>query len=81
MVDLVYAIDNAFIDMPYGPRLPVPKGSHWPADDPAVRARPELFSRDARWGMFYTPGHEPEGYDAPIEEATANPGERRNVRR
>lgn len=79
MIDVVFAMGTAPVDLPGGGRVQVRKGSHWPADDPAVRARPELFSDDPRWGMFYTV--EPDGYDAPIETASAAPGERRNVRR
>jgi hypothetical protein len=66
--------------MPDGASIPVQKGSHWPADDPVVKRRPALFSPDPRWGLLYTV--EPDGYDAPpVEEATANPGEKRSVRR
>lgn len=57
----------------------VHKGSHWPADDPIVRDHPDLFSDDARYGMSYSV--EPDGYDAPVEQATAAPGERRAIRR
>lgn len=84
-MNIVYAMDNSFVDLPSGQRMPVPKGSHWPASDPAVQARPWLFSTDARWGLFYT--EEPDGYDAPIDDsstveaATAAPGEKRSARR
>ena len=79
MITVVYAMGTEFVQAPQGPRVRVMKGSHWPDSDPIVRARPELFSPDPRWGMQYTT--EPDGYDAPIEEATANPGEQRSVRR
>lgn len=82
MIDVVFAMGTDFVNLPTGGRVKVQKGTHWPADDPAVRARPELFSADTRWGMQYT--REPEGYDAPVdvvEMATANPGEKRSVRR
>ncbi len=78
-IPVVYAMGTEFVDLPNGGRARVQKGSHWAADDPAVRTRPELFSADPRWGMQYTV--EPDGYDEPVEAATANPGERRNVRR
>lgn len=78
-IPVVYAMGTDFVHLPDGTRVPVAKGSHWPADDPAVRARPELFSEDSRWGMRYTV--EPDGYDAPVETATAAPGEMRAVRR
>jgi colicin import membrane protein len=47
--------------------------------DPVVRAHPDWFSTDPRYGLLYSV--EPDGYDAPVEEATAVPGERRNTRR
>jgi len=79
MIPVVYAMGTDFVPLPGGSRVRVQKGTHWPANDPAVLTRPELFSSDPRWGMQYT--SEPEGYDAPIETATATPGERRNTRR
>lgn len=79
MIDVVFAMGTAFVEVPNGIRAKVMKGSHWPKSDPIVRARPELFSDDPRWGMFYT--EEPAGYDAPIEAASAAPGEKRSVRR
>jgi hypothetical protein len=46
--------------------------------------RPELFTSDSRFGLSYS--QPPTGYGADleplqVEEATANPGERRSVRR
>lgn len=78
-IRVVYAVGSEVVRMPDGNSYPVQKGSHWPEDDPVVRFRPELFSDDARYGMLYS--REPDGYDAPVEQATAAPGERRNVRR
>lgn len=78
-MNVVYATNTGFVDLPNGARVRVFKGSHWPADDPAVRQQPALFSADPRWGLFYTV--EPDGYDAPVETATANPGEKRSTRR
>jgi hypothetical protein len=78
-VNVVYAIGTQVVTSADGTRVKVPKGSHWPADDPIVQARPDVFSTDPRWGMLYTV--EPPGYDAPIETASAAPGERRSVRR
>lgn len=57
----------------------VHKGSHWPADDPVVKANPDLFSSDPRYGLQYSVT--PEGYDAPVEQATRAPGEKRQSRR
>ena len=65
-----------------GTAIPVLKGSHWPASDPVVKRRPALFTSDARFGLLYTVA--PPGFDMElneVEEATANPGERRSVRR
>lgn len=79
MIRVKYAMGTDFVNLHGGGRVRVVKGSHWAADDPAVEARPELFSDDPRWGMQYT--SEPDGYDAPVETASAAPGERRSVRR
>lgn len=61
----------------------VHKGSHWPADDPVVKAHPDLFSDDPRYGLSYSA--QPEGWDAPeghpVEQATKAPGEKRPTRR
>lgn len=78
-IPIVYAVGTDFVNLPGGGRTRVAKGTHWPATDPAVRARPELFSDDPRWGLLYTV--EPDGYDAPVEAASAAPGEKRSVRR
>lgn len=85
-IPVVYATGDAPVTIPSGATIRVSKGQHWPAGDPVVAANPALFSRDPRWGMVYT--EEPDGYDAPInaddapvETATAAPGERRNTRR
>lgn len=79
-MDIVYATNTQVVQSKDGTRIRVPKGSHWPSDDPIVRAAPaELFSTDPRWGLLYTV--EPDGYDAPIETASATPGEKRTARR
>ncbi len=78
MIRVVYAMDTRRVELAAGGFGVVQKGSHWPADDPIVLQHPDVFSDDPRWGMNYSV--EPAGYDAPIEQATAAPGERRNVR-
>ncbi len=94
-MEVVYAIGSEMVDAPSGIRVKVTKGTHWPAGDPVVRKRPDLFSHDPRYGMLFTA--EPAGYDespggslvdepvrrseSDVETATANPGERRNTRR
>lgn len=79
MINVKYATGTRLVTLPSGTTLRVLKGQHWPADDPIVLGAPDLFSDDPRWGLFYSV--EPAGYDAPIETATANPGEKRSVRR
>jgi hypothetical protein len=79
MIAVKFAQGTELVHLPGGETVRVIKGTHWPATDPIVRARPELFTDDPRFGMLYTV--EPDGYDAPIEQATAGPGERRNARR
>jgi hypothetical protein len=74
-----YATANAIINRPGGGAVRVRKGSHWPTDDPIVQAQPSLFSDDPRWGLEYSV--QPDGFDDPVEQATAAPGEKRNVRR
>lgn len=79
MIEHVFAIADFPADTPVG-RAQVWKGSHWPADDPVVQQYPDQFSRDPRFGLQYT--REPAGWDdAPIEQATAAPGEKRQTRR
>ncbi|MES2211449.1 MAG: hypothetical protein V4515_14895 [Chloroflexota bacterium] len=82
MIDVVYAMGTENVNMPTGSTIPVHKGTHWPASDPVVKARPALFTSDPRYGLLYTAP--PPGYDDDlneVEEATANPGEKRSVRR
>lgn len=95
-IDVVYAKGSEIVGMSDGVGIPVVKGTHWPAGDPVVRARPGLFSPDPRFGLAYSPSSPPPGYDADLnelepgdgrdstdgaEQATAAPGERRSVRR
>lgn len=81
MIKTVFACGTEQVHLPSGMTVHVRKGTHWPAEDPVVEARPDLFTEDSRFGMLYT--RKPEGYDAPIvETATAAPGEQRGrVRR
>lgn len=71
---VVYAKQTASVVMPEGYPVVVPLGTHWSAADPVVRAHPELFSDDPRFGIY---GRPPADDDAPTETATAAPGERR----
>ena len=72
----VYAVTTAILSTPEGGQVRVFAGTHWPAEDPLVRSHPDIFSDDPRYGLSYTA--EPA---AEVEEATANPGQRRSVRR
>jgi len=78
-VKVVYATVTVSVQLPSGVRGRLIKGTHWPADDPVVKEYPQYFSADPRWGLLYSV--EPEGYDAPVEQATAAPGEKRGTRR
>jgi hypothetical protein len=71
---VVYPKQTSLVTMPEGHSVLVPFGSHWAADDPIVRAHPDLFSDDPMNGIYGNP-------PAESEQATATPGERRNVRR
>jgi hypothetical protein len=74
-IQVVFATDTRRVELPAGGYGVIPKGSHWPADDPIVKAHSDVFSDDPRWGMLYST--EPEGYQAPVEQTTAAPGEKR----
>jgi hypothetical protein len=41
-------------------------GSHWLADDPLVAERPDLFTKDCRYGLAYS-GDPPECLSIPPE--------------
>ena len=66
---------NCTTSMRYGERVVrVAQGDPWHADDPFVRAHPELFD-DQPERVFGTVERE-----APVERATARPGEKRVTR-
>ncbi len=77
-MQVVYATGDAHFGTPDGAFHNVRYGQHWSADDPVVKAAPPgLFSPDPRFGLCGTvPPPDPV-----VEQATAAPGERRNVRR
>lgn len=80
MIIAVYATATFPAVTPAGARVMVHKGTHWAADDPLVAQYAGNFSTDPRFGLQYT--EEPDGWgDPPVEQATAAPGERRQVRR
>jgi hypothetical protein len=79
-IPVVYASGDASVVLHGGGQVMVRKGQHWAAADPLVSQYPHLFSPDPRYGMQYTTV--PEGFDAaPVETATAAPGETRPATR
>ncbi len=82
MIEIVFAKGVEKVPLRSGQIANVVTGQHWPVSDPVVKARPDLFTTDTRYGLMYSEA--PPGYDgglSEVEEATANPGERRSVRR
>jgi hypothetical protein len=81
----VYATATTTVALPTGIAVSVQAGTHWSAEDPVVRAHPELFSDDPRHGMLFSrplaPGDYPGADESPVEQATAGPGEKRTTRR
>jgi hypothetical protein len=81
-MDVVYVtVDRAVVQLPGGSPWTLVKGQHYPADDPVVKANPGMFSADPRYGVSWTGAPPPELAEPPVEQATAGPGEKRNVRR
>ena len=79
-MDIVYPVNDATLTLANGAQATVRRGQHWSAADPVVREKPDAFTTDPRYGLaFSTPPAEMA--DPPVEQATAAPGERRNVRR
>lgn len=58
-----------------GQRVRIAQDDPWDADDPFVKAHPQHFA-DRPLRVF---GHD--GADIDVEQATANPGEKRTTRR
>lgn len=61
------------------PVITVAEGELWDADDPVVKAHPVWF--ETLEGKPLRPAKAAARSEAPVEQATAAPGERRNVRR
>ena len=79
-MDVVYAATTAQVMLPNGAMVLIQEGEARPTSDPVVQYRPELFSNDAeRWTKPLPTSIGPDG--SPVEQATAAPGEKRNVRR
>jgi hypothetical protein len=69
----VYANSSCHVGYPGGGVVYVEAGQEWLADDPLVKARPDLFRDDAPEGTVHG--------RAPVETATAEPGETRTTAR
>lgn len=91
-MDVVYGATNTWAGTESGVRVWVSVGSHWRADDPLVTACPSLFTTDPTVGLSSSipPTRQPQVYVGPqpdpeptvqFEQATAAPGEMRNVAR
>ena len=53
IIEHVFAKANATSGPEFGERF-IPGGSHWPADDPLVLKRPDLFTTDCRYGLLFS---------------------------
>jgi hypothetical protein len=80
-MDVVYVKYDANVPVGGGALRTVRKGEHWHADDPVVKAAPDAFSPDPRYGMQWTGTPPAELAEAPVEQATAGPGEKRATAR
>ena len=81
-MNVVYAKYHRLVETADGAQVRVEFGSHWPVDDPVVKAAPEAFSPDPRYGVQWYGEPPAELAEPPVEQATAAPGERRGqVRR
>jgi hypothetical protein len=79
LMEIVYAKYDGNVQTPDGALTPVFVGQHWRASDPVVKASPDMFSADPRFGLcgYGTPAADEL---PPVEQATAAPGERRGAR-
>lgn len=76
-MNIVYAKTTAQVQVGSVPHM-VRLGTHWRDDDPVVLACPSIFDSDPRHGLARSI---PMQDESEVEQATAAPGERRNVRR
>lgn len=72
MSSIVVAVNTANVSMG-DQRVHIERGTAWAADDPVVKAHPTLFTSDAGPNVYRS--------QAPVEQATRAPGERRATRR
>lgn len=71
MPKVVFAVDTAAVALTTGEICNIYRGQRYTDDMRVVREQPGFFSEDPQTGME----------DAPVEQATAAPGERRSTRR
>ena len=79
-MDVVYPVADAALPLANGASFTVRRGQHWPVEDAVVKEHPGMFSTDPRYGLAFS-SPPPEMSEAPVEQATAAPGERRASRR
>lgn len=79
-MDVVYPVADAALTLKTGATFTVRRGQHWPVEDVVVKEHPDQFSADPRYGLAFS-SPPAELSEAPVEQATAAPGERRSVRR
>jgi hypothetical protein len=70
-VSIVYAVETATVALTTGDMFTVHRGQKYSDSLQVVREQPGFFSDDPATGME----------DAPVEQATNAPGEKRNARR
>lgn len=71
MSNVVYALETVAVPLTTGDIFVIHRGQKYSAALQVVREKPGWFSDDPQTGME----------DAPVEQATSVPGERRNARR
>jgi len=63
-LDIVFAIETRLVTHPAipGGSLVIRKAQHWPADDPIVKAYPQCFADDPRYGLTTSLELDEDGY-------------------
>lgn len=87
-MDIVFARETVVVAHPdTGASVGVIHGTHWPADDPVVKAYSHFFTSDARFGLSSSRPLGDDGYPvdtsakrsrSAVETTTAEPGQKRN---
>jgi hypothetical protein len=79
-MEIVYPVTDATLTLANGSVFVVRRGQHWSTEDAVVKEKPDAFSADPRYGLAFS-APPPEMADPPVEQATAEPGEKRSIRR